>query len=251
MVALLPAAGHARRLGEVDGSKEVLPLGSSPEGEANSSLERLLDGLEEAGITRALIVLRVGKWDIPTRLARRRRGPKVAFAAITSSRSVPETLCAGLDFVGDSPVLLAFPDILYDPPAIFSRVVEELAKGADLVLGLVPTDRPDKSDMVELDEEGRPIDIVIKSGRTDLVWAWGFATWGPRFSDLLRTSVRESLTSPTPEHPTAKELFIGDVVRRAILLGLDVRAVPFPDALFLDIGTPEDLARARRRLGSD
>ncbi|MBZ0113505.1 MAG: NTP transferase domain-containing protein [Thermoanaerobaculia bacterium] len=248
IVALLPAAGHARRLGTVDGSKEVLPLGSSPAGEETSTLERLLDGLEEAGISRVLIVLRVGKWDIPTRLAQRRGGPTTAFAAITSSQSVPETLCAGLKFLGDLPILLAFPDILYDPPEIFAEVVQELAQGADLVLGLVPTDRPDKSDMVELDAEGRPIDIVIKSDRTDLVWAWGFAAWGSRFSDLLRSTVSQATAPLAAELQAGRELFIGDVVRRAIALDFDVRAVPFPQALFLDIGTPEDLERARGRL---
>jgi glucose-1-phosphate thymidylyltransferase len=48
---------------------------------------------------------------------------------------------------------------------------------------------------------------------------------------------------PIPTKDT-RELFVGDVVQAGIKRGLRVEGVPVSDTPFLDIGTPENLARA-------
>ncbi len=240
VVALLPAAGRARRLGLSEGSKEVLPLEESTTG-SGTTLEWLLDALGAAGIGQALVVLRRGKWDVPARLSRRTADPQVSYRVLDHSDSVPQTLAHGLQALPGRTVLLAFPDILYESPDLFRRAVERAA-GADLVLGLFECRRPDKSDMVELDDAGTPRRIVIKQPDRGLRWSWGFAVWGPRFSALVQAE------APQSQDAAGRERHIGHLVQQAIDQGYTVRAVTAPGAYFLDIGTPEDLARAREFL---
>jgi glucose-1-phosphate thymidylyltransferase len=45
-----------------------------------------------------------------------------------------------------------------------------------------------------------------------------------------------------------KELAIGDVIQAAIAAGLQVKALPFEEGSYLDIGTPEDLVKAVQQL---
>ena len=56
-----------------------------------------------------------------------------------------------------------------------------------------------------------------------------------------------SFTNSATEQP---ELFLGDVVQAAVHDGPQVEATHVSDDSFLDIGTPEDLLRAVRRLTS-
>jgi len=49
--------------------------------------------------------------------------------------------------------------------------------------------------------------------------------------------------------PGPRELYIGDVIQAAIHNGLRVETVLFPEGIYIDIGTPEDLAKAVRNVG--
>jgi len=50
--------------------------------------------------------------------------------------------------------------------------------------------------------------------------------------------------------PENRELFVGDVIQAAIHNDLRVETVPFPNGAYLDIGTPGDLVKAVRNMGS-
>ena len=235
-IAILPAAGRATRLGLESGSKELVPLG--PVGASITTLGRLLSCVRASGIARAVIVTRTEKDDLIAAAQHPVEGLDVTLCLIAGSRSVPETLAHGLRSIGDVPVALAFPDILYEPADFFRPLIARHREtGADVVLGLFPTARGDKSDMVETDAAGNVRRIWIKAGRDDLGYAWGAAVWGPRFSRL----VIDAADDPAGD----RELQVGQVVQQAIDLDLEVDSVAFPQGLFLDVGTPEDLERAR------
>lgn len=247
IVGLVPAAGRARRLagvlaGEAAGtSKEVLPVGLPARGRRPAAAY-LLGAFARAGITRAYVVLREGKWDVPTALL----GSPVALAhlVLRESSSVAETLDAAYPFVRGGRVALGFPDILFRPADAFLRVREhQEAAGADVVLGLVPTDRPDKADVVEMDAGGRVRRLVIKPRAPVLrPSTWIAAVWGPAMTELLHAEVAAAREAPAPAE---RELYPGDVIGRAIEEGLRVEAVELPGGRHLDIGTAEDLARAQ------
>ena len=58
---------------------------------------------------------------------------------------------------------LGFPDILFQPNDAYVKVLERLeANNADVVLGLFPTDKPQKAGMVDFDDSGKVRSIVEK-----------------------------------------------------------------------------------------
>lgn len=246
VVGLVPMAGHARRLPGLPCSKEILPVGF-PDEEPRPACLHLLGYLREAGISRALLVLRRGKWDVPEQLGEGGEdGPRLAYLVVDDTPGVVHTLARALPFVGDSLVALGFPDTLIQPSDAFVRLLErQRARGADVVLGLFPTDRPEKTDMVRLDAQGRVQELVVKDPSSRLTHNWCIAVWSRTFTRFLR----EFVSRPDRVHAEAGsgELYPGHVIRAGLREGLRVEGVRFPNGRFLDVGTPEDLRRATTR----
>ena len=72
VVGLIPAGGQAKRLGALPCSKELYPIGFR-KAEQDGVLPKVachytLEKMRAAGITEIYIVLKEGKWDIPTYL---------------------------------------------------------------------------------------------------------------------------------------------------------------------------------------
>jgi len=261
VIGLVPAAGRAARLGVLPCSKEIFPLGLGADGEVRPACAHLLDAFLDAGVERAFVLLRKGKWDVPQLLGRGPERPlwsgppkgtaspplvppkgtatlRLAYLALDPTASVPETLDAAYPFVQDARVALGFPDILFEPRDAFRGLRErQEASGADLVLGLFPADRPDKADMVELDDVGRVRRLVIKKPDRGLRYTWSIAFWTPAFSRYLHDFVARQGAS-------GDEIHVGDVIQAAVDEGWNVEAVPHPEGSYLDLGTPEDLLRA-------
>lgn len=248
VLGLIPAAGRAVRLGRLPCSKELLPIGfrDTPDGPAPKvACHYLLDRFRAAGIRRAFLVLHESKWDVARYFGTgvgtgEMADLSLAYVCIPGSRSVPETLSHAAPWVGDSIVALGFPDCLFEPADAYVRLLERrAATGADLVLGLFPTDRCHTTDMVDCGDDGRVRGIEVRPAATALRFNWLIAVWGPAFTRLLVETVRSS----SEEGP---ELQTGAVVRAAVEGGLHVEGVEFPDGSFRDVGTPGDLAAAIR-----
>lgn len=248
VVGLVPAAGSADRLGVLPCSKEIFPLGFRlAEGvrRPRPACEHLLEAFRDAGIGRAWVLLRKGKWDIPALLGRglapgTEGALHLAYLALDPTASVPETLDCAYPFVADCRVALGFPDILFEPRDAFRRLLERhQASGAAAVLGLFPTDRSEKTDMVELD--GRRVRrLVIKRPDAGLDYTWSIAVWGPQLTRFLHRFVARH------GRRSGGELHVGDVIQAAVDGGLVVEGMTFPEGSYLDVGTPEDLERAVR-----
>lgn len=240
ILGLMPAAGRATRLGLKEQSKEVLEI--AVDGRSQPVCFPLLRAWSAAGIDRALVLLRDGKWDIPARL---RDGAEVgvdlAYLVVGDTRSVPETLSRARRWTDQHDVAVGFPDILLRPANAWSRLVTFHRDGGhDLSFGCFPCDRPGKADMVDLDQGGRLRDLVIKDPSCPYRWTWSIVVWTPRVSELMHR-----LVAADRDEPGEREMWVGDVLRAAVDEGLDVRGLRFEGGSFLDVGTPEDLAAAR------
>ena len=242
IVGLVPAAGEGARIGRLPCSKELLPVGvvqPRPD-RPRVACEFLLRELRDAGAERAYVILRDGKWDIPAYLGDgHEMGLPLAYLLMRLPYGVPYTLDQATPFVHDATVLLGFPDIMFtaDRP-VYPRLLEALdAAGADVMLGLFPTDRPEKGDMVGLDADGRVRSIAIKSPTTALRTGWVAAAWTPAFTHFLHEEVTRRGARP----PDGGELHLGQVLRAALDAGRDVRGVSFPEGRYIDIGTPDEL----------
>jgi glucose-1-phosphate thymidylyltransferase len=73
IIGLIPAAGEAKRIAPLPCSKEIYPVGFEIDKESKvqkpkSACEHLIQKMKHAGVSKVHIVLRKGKWDIPSYL---------------------------------------------------------------------------------------------------------------------------------------------------------------------------------------
>jgi len=246
---LVPAAGSASRLGRPPGgrgpSKEILTVAGADGGE-RIACQDLFDNFRLAGVTRAIVLLRSGKWDIARRLGDGSElGVELAYRVLAPTKGVPYTLAAAAPFLGEQSVALGFPDILVQPRNLLARLVQHRERTqAEIALALVPCDRPTASDMVEADARGRVKRIEIKPESTALRFTWAFALWTPRFTRFL---VRWCAEWNPRSARLGREPFVSDVLLAAMADGIEIQTLVVPEARLLDIGTPETLARAQTR----
>ncbi|MGB5178853.1 MAG: sugar phosphate nucleotidyltransferase [Gammaproteobacteria bacterium] len=245
-------AGRATRLARLPCSKEIHPVeshkGTRQSGESPRAVcEYLFEKMHEAGITRAYVILREGKWDIPAYLGDgTRAGMQLAYLMMGRPYGTPYSFDQAYSFVQHAIVAFGFPDMVLGPGNIFGRLLEYQGMNhADVVLGLFPADRPEKVDMVEISGSGRVKRIVIKPQHTDLRTTWGVAVWTPVFTHYMH----EFLAAHQEIAERAPELFMGDVMLAAIKEGLSIYALQVSELPYIDIGTPDDLERANSPLG--
>lgn len=246
LVGLVPAAGWGRRLSPLPFSKEVYPVGFQDLREETDPRPKvvsqyLLEHMQRAGVRKAYIILRDGKWDIPgyftdgTSL-----GLHLAYLVVRSTPGAPYTLDHAYPFVHDATVVFGFPDILFKPADAFVRLLCHLKhSGAEVVLGLFPTSQPQRMDMVEFQENHTVGRIEVKPADTRLRHAWIIAVWTSAF-----TSYMHDLLMSNQLQTTTRELYLGHVFQAAIRQGKIIHGLSFHDGEFVDIGTPDNLIKA-------
>lgn len=248
VVGLIPAAGLATRLGSPTGSKELLPVWRPKKGgEALPVIHCLLASFETAAVEQTFIIVRSGKEDIRDTLGCvAPGGMQLEYVSVDGTPSPPFTLHAAVPRLAEATVVMGFPDILFRPPDAAARILEGLVRtGADVLLGLFPHPQVRQADVVDVESRG-----VVRSIRRDgqpeyAGWTWGLAAWRPRFTGFLHDFVEGVCVSDA----RTGALSVGDVFAAAIDSGLAVQGEIVSDVPFLDIGTPEALEEAYRRLG--
>ena len=196
--------------------------------------------------------MRSGKWDIPAYLGDGKMfDMDIAYLIMNLPFGVPYTLDQAYPFTKDAIVALGMPDIIFHPETAFLKLLQQqAATNADVVLGLMPVERPHKWDMVDLDEHGRIRQFVIKPTHTLLTYAWVIAVWTPVFSNFMHQYLiahqRKIRSQDSTENLRTQnlELYMGDVFKAAVEEGLSIETVIFPNGSCIDIGTPEDLVKA-------
>lgn len=248
IIGLIPAAGRASRISPLPCSKEIYPIGlRAVAGEGvrpKVAAHYLLEKMRFAGIRKAYVILRSGKWDIPAYFG---DGSIVdmhlAYLPLEASPGVPFTLDRAYPFIKHATVAFGFPDILFDGEDGFARLVSRCsASGADLMLGLFPANHPSKEDTVRFNEREEVEEIVLRPSASTLRYTWGIAVWTPSFTEFLH----EYVAAQNAE-PAGAELSVGHAIKAAMEAGLRASALILDETPYLDIGTPEDLARALLR----
>ena len=260
VVGLVPAAGLAKRLQPFPCSKEVYPVGfvldrHTGKPRPKVAAHYLLEKFSAAGITKAYLVIRDGKWDIPNYF---RDGGFVdvslAYIVIAGSLGPPDTIDRAYPFLEQKRVAFGFPDILFGPVDAYRQLIATQERtGADVVLGLHRVYDHRVWDMVECDLDGLVRNIVMKPAATTLTYGWCCAVWTPAFSQFLHRFLRAEETHrnlaqlANTTHDPGGDLAVGVVLQAALKAGLLVQSVMFPHDTYIDIGTPENLAKAVRQ----
>jgi len=260
VVGLIPAAGQAKRLQPFPCSKELFPVGFAKDPQSGMprpkvAAQYLLEKFKAAGISKTFIVIREGKWDIPNYFQEGQGvGLSLAYLVIPGSAGPPDTLDRAYPFIAQNRIAFGFPDILFGPADAYRQLVEQQERTeADVVLGLHRIEETRAWDMVDSDTDGWVRAIVMKPASTTLTFGWCFAVWTPAFTEFLHQFLRANETmrnmnvlASTANDPGG-DLAVGVVFQAALKAGLRMQAVKFPQDSYLDIGTPENLAKAVRR----
>lgn len=258
IIGLLPAAGQGSRISPLPMSKELFPIGFQSLADKGLrpkvACQYLLEAMGKAGIRETFMILRPGKWDIPTYLGDGSQlNMRLAYLTVHVPFGVPFSLNQAYPFVQDAIIAMGFPDILFTPGDAYAQLIHRLQTSqADVVLGLFPTDQPEKVGVVDFDKHGVVSGIYEKSKLTHLKYMWAIAVWQPSFTEFLHQFVENKqkalIGDQSPvlikEMPAYTETPIGDVLVSAIANNLRVEAIPFETGQYLDIGTPENLVNA-------
>lgn len=252
IVGLIPAAGMAKRVSPLPGSKELFPVGFR-EIEVDGCVEirpkvisqYLLDNMFNAGADRIWMVLSKNKPDIMQYYGDGTDfGGRIAYLIMDKLWGMPYTLDQAWPWINHSLVLFGMPDTIFTPPDTFVQLVESHRETqADVTLGIFPTDKPEKLCVVDLDDTGRVLGMIDKPKKTNLRQTWGCACWSPSFTHFMH----EYLTAIRESDAMKGEVVLADVFLAALHQGLSIRGIYFKDGEYLDVGTPEDLLIAVHR----
>jgi glucose-1-phosphate thymidylyltransferase len=249
IVGIVPAAGQATRISPLPCSKELYPIGLR-RGESGARPKvvshYLFEHMRQAGIRKAYVILREGKWDIPAYFkdGTALLDMHLAYLMMHQPFGSPFSLDQAYPFVREKVVALGFPDIVFWPDDIFIRVIARHTQSdADVVLALVPCDRPHTADMIEVEASGRVRRLFIKQRETSLRYTWVVAVWTPAFTQFMRDYLNDAIRSG---EAMRRELFVGDVIQAAIDRGMHVDSVTLSAGGYVDIGSPEILERIHR-----
>jgi dTDP-glucose pyrophosphorylase len=258
VVAVLPAAGRSLRLAPLPCSKEILPVGLQAMAGQGPRLRvvshYLLECLHKADIRVGYIVIRRGKWDIPTYWeGGGMLGMNLAYVVIEGSSGPPDTIDRAYPFVKDNIVAFGFPDIILHPSDIFVKLLDRLeGSGSDVVLALFPAHDAKAMDMIEIDAARRVRAIHLKPKATRLRYAWLCAVWTPVFTEFLHQFLRRVKRGRkvgvvgNRRIDAQGDIPVGVVLKEAVKAKLKVEGVTFPTGRYIDIGTPQGLSMVQR-----
>ncbi len=222
------AAGRGTRLGPLTDSvpKPLLDIGGTP------LLVRILDGLVEAGVVESVVVAGYRADQVRSALAGR---SGVEIVVQTELNGTAGAVALARDAVSGRPFVYAWGDILIRPDN-YRRIVEAAAS-ADAVIGINRVEDPSAGAAVTVDGDWRVRGIVEKPPPGSSVTKWnsaGIGVLGPDVWPLI------DALAPSPRG----EYELTDAMAGLVDDGAIVAAVPI-EGPWVDIGTPESLARAR------
>ncbi|WP_412538082.1 nucleotidyltransferase family protein [Longispora sp. K20-0274] len=247
---VVPAAGTGSRLRPYRAPKELIQVGyRTVDGHPlpKAAVEHVLDAMGRGGVDSAVLVLSPEKTELLRYLGSGRHlGLDLAYVCQEEPRGLPHALDLAYPIVADGTVCMGMADTIFTPDDCYARLLAFHDRHrADLSLGVFPTENPRALAPV-LIEPGtdRVLAIVDKPEHPPAPNTWGIAVWSPAFTRLLHDVVAAS-------RPDQGELVLTDVFVAAVAAGLTVRALPFADGEFFDIGTPEGVLRVRERLETE
>lgn len=240
-IGLIPAAGTGRRLAPFRYPKELLPIayekipGSSVGIRPRVVGELSIEALVRAGIRRCLIIVAPWKLEVMTYFGDgAEMGVDIAYVYQETARGLPHAVDLAYGWTTGCHTAFIMPDTYILPSDCLSRLrTFYQSSKADLVLGLFPTNEPERLGPVIL-EGDRVTAVYDKCAEPPARNTWGVAIWGPAFSELIHSSLPRSVDP-------MRELVLGNYFQLAVQNGLAVKGMLFEDGAYVDLGTPQGI----------
>jgi dTDP-glucose pyrophosphorylase len=172
VLGIIPAAGAGSRIQPLAFSKELLPVGVRRDGgveQPRAVSEYLVERLILAGATRLCFVISPGKSDILGYYGGEIDGVPICYAVQEHPAGLCDALFRALPFAGPfETVAVGLPDTVWFPRGGLGLLPDDR-----LAFLLFPVEKPQLFDAVELDQDGRVLDIQVKSPAPTSSWVWG------------------------------------------------------------------------------
>jgi glucose-1-phosphate thymidylyltransferase len=186
MWGIVPAAGAGTRIQPLAFSKELLPVGSRQDGDAErprAVSEYLVDRMILAGADRICFVIAPGKSDILEYYSARRLASNVCYTVQPRPAGLCDAIFQARPFIGaDEHVIVGLPDTIWFPEDALCALGSE-----PLSFLLFPVDAPERFDAVLMDERGRVREIRVKQTDPRSRWIWGaFKLSGETLNELYQ-----------------------------------------------------------------
>ncbi|MEA2489826.1 MAG: glucose-phosphate thymidylyltransferase [Acidobacteriota bacterium] len=226
MWGIVPAAGIGSRIQPLAFSKELLPVGSRFEGEAErprAVSEYLVDRMLLAGATRICFVISPGKSDIVSYYGGGIGDAAICYAVQQQPNGLCDAIFHALPFIPpDEHILVGLPDTVWFPESGFQALGDD-----DLSFLCFPVDRPEFFDAVVMDDHDNVLEVQVKTPGARSHWIWG--------AFKIRASVLAELREVWLARG-ATDHYIGTIVNYWIAAGGRARAVR-AGISYVDVGT--------------
>lgn len=240
MWGIVPAAGAGSRIQPLAFSKELLPVGSRIDAQAEhprAVSEYLVERMILGGATKICFVISPGKSDILGYYGGRVGSAELAYVVQPEPAGLCDALFRALPLIHpDEPVLIGLPDTIWFPETGFQALPDDV-----LSFLLFPVEQPQFFDAVTTDDQGRVIEIEVKVAQPRSSWVWGaFKMPGAVFHALHALWCE----------PGRRDEYIGTLVNAFIARGGAARAVKAGEA-YVDVGTLHGYREAVRLLHAE
>jgi dTDP-glucose pyrophosphorylase len=172
MWGIVPAAGAGSRIQPLAFSKELLPVGSRLEGEAEcprAVSEYLIERMILGGANRICFVIAPGKSDILEYYGNRPSQAHISFTVQRKPAGLCDAVFQALPLIPpDEFVMVGLPDTIWFPENALKTLGDD-----PLSFLLFPVNRPERFDAVLTDAAGRVLEIRVKQQNPGSPWIWG------------------------------------------------------------------------------
>jgi glucose-1-phosphate thymidylyltransferase len=246
MWGIIPAAGRGSRIQPLAFSKELLPVGSRQEGDAERPLavsEHLIERMLLAGVDKLCIVISPGKSDILEYYGGSIGGAEICYVVQERPAGLCDALFRAVPFIAESEtVCVGLPDTIWFPSDGLARLGPE-----ELSFLLFPVEQPQLFDAVDFAPEAtaeqlhnvREIEVKASAPRSH--WVWGAFKVSGRVLRQLQELWRR---------PGRKDEYWGTLINAYLAQGGRAWAAPI-GAAYVDVGTLHGLRAASRLLESN
>jgi glucose-1-phosphate thymidylyltransferase len=237
MWGIVPAAGAGSRIQPLAFSKELLPVGSRLEGEAErprAVSEYLVERMVLGGADRICFVIAPGKCDILEYYGNRACSAHISFTVQQKPAGLCDAVFQALPLIPeDQFVIVGLPDTIWFPEDALKMLGEH-----PLSFLLFPVNRPERFDAVLTDTSGRVREIRVKQPNPGSPWIWGaFKLSGRTMRELYHLWCERS----------HQDEYIGTLVNAYLATGGEAVGVRAGEA-YVDVGTLHGYREAIRLL---
>jgi glucose-1-phosphate thymidylyltransferase len=226
MWGIVPAAGVGSRIQPLAFSKELLPVGSRGDGEAErprAVSEYLVDRLILGGADRICFVIAPGKSDILEYYGARSCPAHLSFTVQPHPAGLCDAIFRALPLIPPSEyAFVGLPDTIWFPEDALKYLTEH-----PISFLLFPVDHPEHFDAVLTSRDGRVKEIKVKQANPGSAWVWGaFKLSGYALRELYDLWCQRD----------RKDEYIGGLVNAYLSQGGNAVAVPAGQT-YVDVGT--------------